>query len=204
MSRNAIAVALAVYFVVAFAFGLVLEVTKPLGSSESTALLVINALETGVLTYVASGILPFGYWAFRRFRPDRIEGLLFVWGVLGVAYMILFGAGTFWHQNIPISHPSEAATTSTDDVHADDVHDRFVKSINAGCVANQERSAAEQHSDITKDQIIAYCRCFAEAIAKEMTTADIMDIAKSGKLSASFEEKADKVTPMCTRLALGH
>lgn len=204
MSRSAIVVTLAAYFVVAFAFGLVLETTKPPGAGESIALFVVNALETGVLTFVASGILPFGYWAFRRFRSVRIDGLLFVWGVLGVAYMILYGTGTFWHQKIAISHPPEAATPLTDDAHADDVHDRFVKSINTGCVANQERSASEQHSDITKDQIIAYCRCFAEAIAKEMTTADIMDIAKSGKLSASFEEKADKVTPMCTRLALGH
>jgi hypothetical protein len=210
MSRNTIALVLTVYFVVALAFGLVLELTGPRASSEGALLLVINTLETGILTFMASGILPLGYWALRRFRTGLIEGPLLVWGVLGVAYMVLFGAGTFWHQKIALSHPTEAAaspeTTAQppDDVHDMSVRVRFVKSIDAGCVANQKRSAAEQHSDITDGQIVAYCQCFAQAIAKEMTDDDILDIAKSGKLPASFEEKADKVTPACTRLALGH
>jgi hypothetical protein len=203
MSRNAIAVVLAVYFAVTFAFGLVLELVGPLASSESAALFAINALETGVLAFVASGILPFGYWAFRRFQTRHIEGPLLLWGALGIAYMVLFGVGTFRHQKMALSHPPEAAARAAVDVHDISMRDRFVKSIDAGCVANQKRSASEQHSDITDGQIVTYCRCFAQAIAKEMTDADIMDIAKSGKLPASFEEKADKVTPTCTRLALG-
>jgi hypothetical protein len=203
MSRNAITVVLAVYFVVALAFGLVIELTGPRASSESTALLAINALETGVLTYIASGILPFGYWAFRHFHTARVEGPLFVWGALGIACMALLGAGTLWHQKPALSHPAEA-TVETAASPTADFRDRFVKSIDAGCVANQKRSASEQHSDITNSQIVTYCQCFAEAIAKEMTDADIMDIAKTAKLPASFEEKADKVTPTCTRLALGH
>jgi hypothetical protein len=203
MSRNTVAVVVAVYFVVALTFGLVLELTRPGASSESTALLAINALETGVLTFIASGILPFGYWAFRRFQTGHIERPLFVWGALGIAYIMLFGASTFWHQKIALTHPTEAGASPTND-DGKSLRDRFVKSINAGCVANQKRSASEQHSDITDGQIVTYCQCFAQAIAKEMTDADIMDVAKSGKLPASFEEKADKVTPMCTRLALGH
>jgi hypothetical protein len=210
MSRNAIAVVVAVYFVIAFAFGLVLELTRPLASSESTAFLAVNALETGVLAFIASGIVPLGYWAFRHFRARHAEGPLLVWGMLGIAYMVLFGADTFWHQRIALSHPPEAATEAAPQAAAAatsptaDFRDRFVKSIDAGCVANQKRSASEQHSDITNSQIVTYCQCFAEAIAKEMTDADIMDIAKTAKLPASFEEKADKVTPTCTRLALGH
>jgi hypothetical protein len=206
MSRNTIAVVLAIYFAAAVAFGLVLALTGPQASGEGTGLLVIKALETGVLTFMASGILPVAYWAFRRFHSGHIEGPLIAWGVLGIACMVLFGAGTFWRQNTALTHPTVAAASpsSPADVPDGSVRDRFAKSINAGCVANQKRSAAEQHSDITDGQIVTYCQCFAEAITKEMTDADIMDIAKSGKLPASFEEKADKVTPTCTRLALGH
>jgi hypothetical protein len=199
MSRKAIAVTVAVFFTVALAFGGILELTNPSASNETAAGVALQALETAIFTCVASGILPLGYWAFTRFRTDRIEKVLLACAMLGIAYMVLFGVGTFWHRTMTISPPLQSATGLKDDVHA-----RFVKSIDAGCVANQERSAAEKHSDITAGQIITYCQCFAAAIAKEMTDADIMDIAKSGKLPASFEEKADRITPTCTRLALGH
>lgn len=199
MSRNAIAAAIAAYVLAALAFGCALEWLKPLATGEGAAAFATGVVETAVLTLAASGIFPLVYWALRRFRYEFAAGPIFVWGALGIAYMVLFGLGTLWHQKIALADTAENISSLSGSVH-----DRFVRSVNTGCVANQQQRAAEQHSDVTAGQIAAYCQCFAEAMAKEVTVEEIMDIVRTGKLPATFEQKADKVTPACTHLALGH
>ncbi len=197
MSRRAIAAAIAAYFVFTLAFGVVLEWTQPLAAEQKTSALLVGALETALGAFVIPAILPLAVWGANRFRSEKAAGSLFVWGVLGLTYMIFAGLGTFWTQQIQIGkHPENLTRLGSS------AHDTLVRSMNIGCIENQKRRRASGQN-ITDQQISTFCRCFADAISKEVTTAEIMDIAKSGKPSASFQEKANKIAPECIRVALG-
>jgi hypothetical protein len=197
MSRKAVASAFGGYFLVTLTFGLLLEWAEPLASRQTTALWVDGALATAVSAFVIPGILPLAVWAFRRFRAERAAGPLFVWGVLGIAYMILSGMGTLWDQKNELSR-STANITSL----SGSVRDTFVRSVNTGCIQNQKRRQASGLTGVTDAQIDAYCQCFADAMAQEVTAEEIMDLAKNGKPPDSFEAKADKIAPACSSVAL--
>jgi hypothetical protein len=197
MSRRAIIVAVAVYFLFTLAFGFVLEWTQPLASEQTTSALFAGGLETALGAFVIPGILPLAFWGWGRFRSERAPGSLFVWSVLGLAYMILVGLGTFLNQHAQISQTDENITRL-----GGSVHETLVRSMNTGCIENQKRRRASGVT-ITDAQIDTFCQCFAEAISKEVSASEIMDIAKTGKPSASFQEKANKIAPECIRVALG-
>jgi hypothetical protein len=197
MSRRAIIAAIAVYFLFTLAFGFGLEWSGPLAAEQKSSALLVGALETAFLAFVIPGILPLAFWGFGRFRSERAPGSLFVWSVLGVAYMILVGLGSFWNQEIRIGRTDDNIVRL-----GGSVHDTLVRSMNTGCIENQKRRRASGDA-ITDQQIDTFCRCFADAISKEVSASEIMDITNTGRPSASFQEKANKIAPECIRIALG-
>lgn len=205
MSRRAIVAVLAVYVIIALGFGCAVEWAKPLTPDDTNVGFAANALVIAAKAFLISGALPVLVWAWRRFRAEQAAGPLFVWGALGIACMVLLGLGTFWNQKIAMSH-AEANITNL----SGSVHDTFVRSVNQGCVENQRRRQAEgqaqgeDQANVTIEQIRTYCHCFADAIAGQVTAEEIMELTRDGKPPASFEAKAAKIAPACSRVALGH
>jgi hypothetical protein len=196
MSRRAIAAALAVYFLVTLAFGFILELVRPLADGQTAPALIVNALETAFSAFIIPGLLPLVAWGCGRFRAEKAAGSLFVWGVLALGYMILAGLGSFWDQKLQINPADENIVQLDGSTHA-----TLVRSIDSGCVANQK--GREAHGvGITNQQITTFCQCFANALASEVTATEIMEITRTGKPSASFQQKANKVSPTCIRIAL--
>jgi hypothetical protein len=203
MSRRAIVAVLAVYVVVALGFGCALEWAKPLPLDDTTTGFAGNALAIAAKAFLISGALPLLVWAWRRFGAEQAAGPLFVWGALGIVCMVLLGLGTFWNQKIAMGR-AEANITSL----SGSVHDTFVRSLNQGCVENQRRRQSQgqgqDQDNVTIGQIKTYCHCFADAIAGQVTAEEIMELTRDGKPPASFDAKAEKIAPACSRLALGH
>jgi uncharacterized protein YdbL (DUF1318 family) len=198
MSRKAVATTFIAYLVVAVAFGVGIAITRSSTFDVTTAATAGDIASTAFGAYVASGALPLIYWAFRRFRSQQAAAPLFVWGILGLAYMGLVATGNLSDWNDGISgQVAKIATLSGKD------YEDYLQSVKTSCVENQQGSQINQQGGATASQIATYCHCFAEAIAKQATADELEYAARNGKPSASLQEKANKIMPSCSRLALG-
>jgi hypothetical protein len=112
--------------------------------------------------------------------------------------MALSATGTFYDRNEEINRSaSNIASLSGAD------YDTFVRSTQQSCGVAQRQSQINRAAGITDQQIAAYCQCYATAMAKEVTADEIGYMARNGKPSESFRQKADRLLPTCTHVATG-
>jgi hypothetical protein len=200
MSRKAIGVTLAIYLLVSLAFAMFYQLTKipSYSGPHADAALIGGVLGGAAGVFVVAGILPLIVWAFKRFRAEKAAAPFVIWGLLGIVYMGLATAGTLYdrQQAITTTASNIASLTGGD-------YDAFVRSSRQSCIDNQRKSQINRASGVTDQQIIAYCQCFAAAMAKEVTAEEVAYLYRNNAPSETFRQKADKVAPLCTRLALG-
>jgi hypothetical protein len=199
MSRKAIATILAVYLFVALVFGFFQTFIDHSANDLRPAAWIGGTLGGTLGLLIIAGILPLLLWAFQRFRVEKADGPLAVWGILGVILIVLYSAGTLQDRQDAIGDlTSNLASLFDSDYGA------LVRGINRSCVDTQRKSQINRQASITEQQIHAYCQCYADAMGKGLTADDVANVAKnSDRPTAAVIEKANRIAPLCNRLALG-
>ena len=200
MTRKSIVITSVVYLLAALAFGAFIELTEPFpyNGSHAQAEHIAEIVGGGVGTYVVAGVLPMIAWAVMRFRAEKAAGPFFAWGILGVVFMALSAAGIFHDRNLKITQTA----TSIASLSGGD-YESFLRGTRQSCTDAQRKSQINRASGITEQQIATYCQCYATAMAKEVTADEIAYMARSGHPSETFRQKADRIAPTCTRVAIG-
>jgi hypothetical protein len=201
MSRKTVGVTLAIYLLVSLAFGLFYQLTKiPSYNGPHADAAFIGAVVGGAaFPFIGAGLIPVIVWAFMRFRAAKAGGPLVVWGILAVLFMGFSGAENLYERQEAITKTASniASLTGGD-------YDAFVRSARQSCVDGQRKSQINRAGGVTDQQINAYCQCFATAMAKEVTADEVAYLYRNNNSpSESFRQKADRVTPTCSRVALG-
>ncbi len=195
MSRKAIVTTLAIYFVVALAFGIFQTFAPASAFDLRPEIWIGGAIGKAVGVFVIGGILPLIFWAFWRFHRDGAFFPVVLWGLLGLVVMGLSGAATMYDEPDAMANVSDNIASLFDSSYG-----AVVRAMNRSCVAT---SRANQ-GNIKNEQIHAYCDCYADAMGKALTADDIGGVVRNGnKPTAAVIEKAKRIGPMCSRLALG-
>ncbi len=200
MSRKAIWITLAIYLLVSLAFSVIFQLTKipSYSGPHAEAAFIAAAIGGAAFAFIGAGLVPMIVWAFMRFRAQKAGGPFVVWGFLAVVVMGLATAGNLYdrQQAITAAANNIASLTGGD-------YDDFVRSTRRSCVDRQRKSQINRASGVTDQQVNAYCQCYATAIAKEVTPEEVAYLYRNNTPSESFRQKAERLAPTCSRLALG-
>jgi hypothetical protein len=77
----------------------------------------------------------------------------------------------------------------------------FSEGAKRTCISAQRANVLNQKAGITEQQIVAYCRCFAEAFARTITLDEFRYIAKNGTYPQNVRINADNISARCNAAA---
>jgi hypothetical protein len=197
MSRKAVAITLLAYFLAALAYGLFIEMQRPLSTLNLGPDFVGSVVGQAIGVFALGGLLPLVGWAFLRFRAERAVGPMIVWAVLSVGVMYFNALGLKWEQE------QEIATLLGKVAVAGRDRDDFVRIAKRFCIDRQAESQLNRQSGATTAQIDAYCDCFADGMLKLMTADDFWFFVSNGKPSTDLQTRIDRFAQTCSRSAMG-
>jgi hypothetical protein len=123
-------------------------------------------------------------WALLRFKAERAQGPIVLWGACGaiLLYLTYQGETASRRERIEAELPTSGLSTQA---RAD-----FIKNATAACVRGQNNNALNKEVGITTHQINVYCRCYAESLLVLTTMDDLRYFALSA-VSAHETDWAD-------------
>jgi uncharacterized membrane protein YhaH (DUF805 family) len=198
MSRKAVFLVVGSYFLAAFALAVFLEMRKPFATWAKLfdAYPLGSIIGAAVGLFLVSGLIPVAVWAFRRFRAENASGPLYAW----LALLVIFGFMVAYGQSFDLERKlGQIGRTTLTGKHRQD----FVVGARRGCIGTQQQDPLNRQAGVTDAQISAYCDCYANALANNLTPDEIVHYAKFGKPSAATQRKIEELLPTCTRAAIG-
>jgi hypothetical protein len=184
MSRKAILLLLALYFVAAAAFSVIHVATNPFLPSLNTAA-VSKAVGGAVVLFGGAGLLPLAGWALYRFRPRYAMWPMLSWAFIGIALAYFFEIGVRLEREVQISVLARNLVQSD---------------AKLSCLDSQHASKFKSEVGITEREVSIYCGCVSEATAASVTADELTYIATNGKAPPSLQERAAQLARPCRGL----
>jgi hypothetical protein len=184
MSRKAILLLLALYFVAAVAFSVFHVATNPFLPSLNTAA-VSKAVGGAVVLFGGAGLLPLAGWALYRFRPRYAMWPMLSWAFIGIALAYFFEIGVRLEREVQISVLARNLVQSD---------------AKLSCLDSQHASKFKSEVGITEREVSIYCGCVSEATAASVTADELTYIATNGKAPPPLQERAAQLARPCRGL----
>jgi hypothetical protein len=178
-SRAAIVVALVAYFAVALASAAFIEFGNATPSISMTARFA-GIVSDAAAQYALSGILPLLLWAGFRFKAEEAHGPIILWGILGAVFLYFT-----YHSEMAFRRLAENGRAE------------FIEKLSNACVRRQTDSALNKKEGITRHQLNAYCRCYANSLSALATTSELRNFAQNGSAPSGFENKVQQAAGQC-------
>lgn len=198
---------IALYFLAALAFGLFTQLRQPFATVNFVTVAgalgtAAGALGTALSLFLMAALIPALIWLIGRFRPQDARpsydrAALTLWAAFGVALAYLMEAGN----RFDLSQKINAELGQIDLAGRD--RDDFIRNAKRSCADAHKQSQLNRQAGVTETQIAAYCDCYANAMIKVITVEDMRYIAMNNKPSPKFQERIDRLSPECTRVAFG-
>ena len=184
MSRKAILLLAALYFLAALAFSVFHVLTNPF-------LPDLNVPAAGkvaggaVLLFGGAGLLPLLGWALYRFKRRYAMWPMLSWAFLGIALAYSFEIGVRLEREVQIS------TLARNLVQSD---------AKLSCLDSQRTSRFKSELGISEREISVYCGCVSEATAASVTTDELIYIVTNGKVPEPLQERVAQLARPCRSL----
>ena len=196
MSWAKFARVIAIYFGCAIIFGIIRQQLEPFPLWGAAG--IGNVVGAAFALFLMSGIIPVcAVWAFGRFRLLYASHVLVTWATLG----LVFAGLAYYGKSYEINHTIEKTKRSVDTLQGKD-YDNFVRSTKLSCADTQRKTQFNPQVGVSEQPISRFCACFAEQVAEEMTVAEYRFFANHRTVLESLQEKLDRVSSICGRVAL--
>jgi hypothetical protein len=130
---------------------------------------------------------------WRRF--GRFTSLVYCWAAIGVAFIILINIAAASEED------EKLARAAKDFIAGNSVRDAYVRGAKDGCVDRIQLNKPAGMS--SRQQIAAFCDCYANNLAKLITVEDYVYRAKNKRMPADFWERAAQARAACTAAVNG-
>jgi hypothetical protein len=111
----------------------------------------------------------------------RRTSLVYCWAAIGVAFIFLINIAAASEED------EKLARAAKDFIAGNSNRDAYVRGAKDGCVARLQLNKPAGMS--SREQIVAFCDCFANNLVKLITVEDYIYQAKNKRMPANFQEK---------------
>jgi hypothetical protein len=184
MSRKAILLVLALYFLAAAAFSVFHVATNPFLSGLNAAA-VSKAVGGAIVLFGGAGLLPLAGWALYRFRSRYAMWPMLSWAFIGIALAYFFEIGVRLEREVQISVLARNLAQSD---------------AKLSCLDSQHAGKFKSEVGITEREVSVYCGCVSEATAASVTADELTYIATNGKAPPPLQERAAQLARPCRSL----
>src|SRR3982074_258922 len=181
MSRKAILLVLALYFLAAAAFSVFHVATNPFLSGLNAAA-VSKAVGGAIVLLGGAGRVPLAGWALYRFRSRYAMWPMLSWAFIGIALAYFFEIGVRLEREVQISMLARNLAQSD---------------AKLSCLDSQHASKFKSEVGITEREVSVYCGCVSEATAASVTADELTYIATNGKAPPPLQERAAQLARPC-------
>jgi hypothetical protein len=198
MTGTNIALVLALYFLLAFVFGVFSVLWQPPPGADSPTTIFGFAVFRAVGIFVVAGILPVIGWAFGRFRTRNAKYPLLAWPVIGVALAGLYYAGkTGFFERPTVQQQIDAMISG--EALVEKQRDDIREVIREACIDVEQKRSINRQAGVTDKQIDTYCNCVARETTNQLTRDEIIYIAQKKQRPDSANEKVTSASLKCGR-----
>lgn len=194
MSRRTIGWIIISYYLAAFGFALFQAFELPF--TKLNAGTISEAMGVGFAILAMSGIIPLLIWTRSRYSSEKAERPLVIWLVLGILAAFFSEIGFRSDRDTQIAELTNKAAFDGKD------RDDFARMYQMSCEKNQRSNKLTSQIGLTDKAINAYCNCMAERMAKEITVDEVKYAATTGKQPESVQDKALRIAPGCSNMAI--
>ncbi len=194
LSRNTVRLIVSIYFFVALALAVFLEMRKPLATwTESLDASSFGAIIGAALgLFFASGTIPIVVWAFRRFRIKKASGPLYTWLVL----LFIFGFLSVYGRSIEENEKIEEVIKT---LLIGENRKDFIAGARQSCIETERKRLVSNQVKADEALLSEYCGCFANALASDLSSDEIHYFAQFGKPSTTTRQKIEVLGRRCIR-----
>lgn len=187
---------LAIYLVASVLFGIFHSLATPGSSDWRWGPLVGDLVGSAIAPLLLGSLLPMIFWAFHRFNREGAAAALTSCGVVAMVVAGLSTAAGFYDRTLSLrAIPENLAGFFTDD------HDTFVRVVRNSCEEHQRKQPTP---GITRQQVTAFCTCYADALASELTPSELtVALSNDASMIPELRSKVLEAAPACRKRAFG-